>query len=1058
MQGLLASLVFSMSVKDESFRAAMATNRAAVRQTRQDFDRHGEGMVAAMQDTARRIDEAALRMVDSLKKIGDQVQRAGLVMTLGLTAPLGMIAKASKDTASDFQAAMNNVHSAMVNASPDELTKLRDAALELGPAYGKSAIEAAGAIEALAKSGMNASAILGGGLESAMKLSVVGQANLTAAAEATTDVVSQFHLSTSQLPTVVDKVTGALDASKMSFDDYRLAIGQMGGVAGGLGYSFDDMNTGLAATASYFSAGSDAGTSFKTFLTMLNPASEQAKKVMEKLGIVTEKTGNAFYQAGGKAKPLGEIAEVLRQRMGKLSDRSLQNALTTMFGTDAMRTAIALMKEGSQGIADMQAQIESVTAQQKLTVLLDGEAAASQRLTSAWERLKIVIGEAGIIQAFTFIKDAAATAIRAIANGPPWFYKLAVGVGILAASIGPLTLAAVGLAKIALPLLALRLGPVALGLAAIINPAGVAIRLLGQLALQAGAATVIGRLGAALIGVAGPIGLLITGLSLLIPLFLQKSQASSAAREAVEKAESADRDAVNAALQLATATGKVREALLAKARADRIAAVAAVGKARSDLEAAKAAYIRAKADAANPMNFATNVGAPGAVNVATYGRGRAIEQTRADLEARIKETETTIGTLKKVNDLIASAGTDPAAGKIDMSFDDEKKKKKKKGRDAERDEANYLDELGRSRIEILRAQADMTENARARHRADMAAIDEDRASYARQLELDKGLTDAKRGELLAQRDKLIVFQRAVVDTELHRALEQQSYDLAVAANEAQQEDLRSRIDAADNAQERQRLELRLLDLQRKKEEADLELILATKATSSAEWDNARMRKDRLDQVYGQRRDQILRNAEGPGAAYQRLINRSSGAMQEDVERGAVDALGQLNTGLTDAILGTAKLADAFENMGKRISASLADIGFQQIFIRPLANGLFGAADAAGNRSGGALSGIGSFLARTFGGGRAKGGGVSNSEWYVVGEEGPELFAPGVSGAIVPNGGRGARQQQKAPIIRLIMDEGGLFRPRVESIAGPVSVQTARSAGRSNAMRARQSLD
>lgn len=59
----------------------------------------------------------------------------------------------------------------------------------------------------------------------------------------------------------------------------------------------------------------------------------------------------------------------------------------------------------------------------------------------------------------------------------------------------PLTIAAVGLAKIALPLLALRLGPIALGFAAIINPVGVLIRLLGQLALQAGAASLLGRPG-----------------------------------------------------------------------------------------------------------------------------------------------------------------------------------------------------------------------------------------------------------------------------------------------------------------------------------------------------------------------------------------------------------------------------------------------------------------------------------------------------------------------------------------------------------------------------------
>jgi hypothetical protein len=42
----------------------------------------------------------------------------------------------------------------------------------------------------------------------------------------------------------------------------------------------------------------------------------------------------------------------------------------------------------------------------------------------------------------------------------------------------------------------------------------------------------------------------------------------------------------------------------------------------------------------------------------------------------------------------------------------------------------------------------------------------------------------------------------------------------------------------------------------------------------------------------------------------------------------------------------------------------------------------------------------------FGGGRAMGGPVSSGTAYVVGERGPELFVPGRSGSIVPNGGRG----------------------------------------------------
>lgn len=1045
MQALLASLVFSMSVKDESFRAAMATNRAAVRKTRQDFDQQGAGMVAAMQNTAQRIDDAALRIVDKMKEIGDQVRRAGLVMTLGLSVPLGVLGKKSKDTASDFQAAMNNVHSAMADASPDQLDKLRNAALKLGPAMGKSAIEAAGAIEALAKNGMDAADILSGGLESALKLGVLGQAELGSAADATTDILQQFHLSTSRLPDIVNKVSGALDASKLSFDGYKDAIGMVGGIAGGLGYQFEDMNTALAAVIPLMTGGSDAGTSFKTFLLSLVPQSKDAKDAMERLGL-------QFFDAKGNVKSLADVAEQLNRAFGRLNQRSQEEGLTKIFGTDGMRVALALMQAGAKGIADVQAQIDRASADRKIEILMDGEAAATQRMASAWERLKIAIGEAGLIQAFTLIKDASASMLNAIASGPPWFYKLAVGVGALAASIGPLTIAAVGLAKIALPLLALRLGPIALGFAAIINPVGVLIRLLGQLALQAGAASLLGRLGTSLIGVAGPIGLLVTGLSLLIPMFLGLSEASMATQQAQEQLNADQSKGRDIMLQLATATGKARIEALAHAKALRQYSADAIVAARRNVMLARTAYVeersREKSGASTtPVNTLIRL------FKGTKNRTGAAK----DLVAANDVLNQRMADLDKLDAAIAAAGTGSPA-KIDMSFDDPEKKRKKKGRDAERDEASYLDELGRSRVEILRAQADMTENARARHRAEMAALDEDRAAYARQLDLDKGLTDGKRQELLVQRDKLIFYQRAVIDADLNRALEQEGYDLAKADNDAQQDALRLRIDGVDNLAERQSLELKLLDLQRRQEEADLDLILATKATASAEWANAQKRKGLLDDVYGQRRDQIMRGSEGPGAAYLRVINRSSAAMGEDVERGAVDALGQLNTGLTDAILGTAKLADAFQNMGKRIIASLVDIAIQQAIIRPLANSLFGVADAAGNRSGGSLAGIGSFLARTFGGGRAKGGGVSNSEWYVVGEEGPELFAPGVSGAIVPNGGRGARQQQKAPIIRLIMDEGGLFQPRVESIAGPVSVQTARSAGRSNAMRARQSLD
>jgi len=48
----------------------------------------------------------------------------------------------------------------------------------------------------------------------------------------------------------------------------------------------------------------------------------------------------------------------------------------------------------------------------------------------------------------------------------------------------------------------------------------------------------------------------------------------------------------------------------------------------------------------------------------------------------------------------------------------------------------------------------------------------------------------------------------------------------------------------------------------------------------------------------------------------------------------------------------------------------------------------------------------SILSGNFGGARAAGGPVSSGSSYLVGEEGPELFTPGRSGMIHPNGSGG----------------------------------------------------
>ena len=96
--------------------------------------------------------------------------------------------------------------------------------------------------------------------------------------------------------------------------------------------------------------------------------------------------------------------------------------------------------------------------------------------------------------------------------------------------------------------------------------------------------------------------------------------------------------------------------------------------------------------------------------------------------------------------------------------------------------------------------------------------------------------------------------------------------------------------------------------------------------------------------------------------------------------------------------GVRGMALEFINIVRRM---IAEALSAQILKKLFGNG------SEGSGGSGLGSTIASFLGSFFGGGRASGGPVSAGTTYMVGEDGPELFTPGVSGGITPNGAMGA---------------------------------------------------
>lgn len=89
----------------------------------------------------------------------------------------------------------------------------------------------------------------------------------------------------------------------------------------------------------------------------------------------------------------------------------------------------------------------------------------------------------------------------------------------------------------------------------------------------------------------------------------------------------------------------------------------------------------------------------------------------------------------------------------------------------------------------------------------------------------------------------------------------------------------------------------------------------------------------------------------------------------------------------DDMVNTGKIK--WDELLKYILAEFARRGIAKLFDQ-----IFSSSSSSG--------GWASVLSSLFGGGKAAGGAVSQGKFYAVGENGPELFAPGVSGSIIPN--------------------------------------------------------
>ncbi|EPE95709.1 phage tail tape measure protein [Rhizobium grahamii] len=398
----------------------------------------------------------------SLAGAGKSMQSVGKNMSTYLTAPIAALGALTIKSAGDFEAAMNRVGAAS-GATSEQLSTLQKMALDLGANTSKSASEAADAMEMLAKNGVSVEDIIGGAAAASIKLSEATGGDLSSAADVATNVMAQFKLEVTDLGKVVDGITGVTLQSQFGFEDYKNALAQAGGVAGSLGVSIEEFNAAIAATSSVFNSGSDAGTSFKSFLTTLTPKSKEAAAAMQELGL-------EFFNADGSMKSMSAIAEELKGSLSGLSDEAKINALKDIFGVDAMRTAIALADQGAAGIDKMsEAVSKQGSANEQSAARMKGFNGEMEKLSGALETLAINIANSGLLKFATDLVSGLAGIVDSLSKANPELLKWGAVIAGLTAVLGPIVLTVglfvTGIAAISSPVLAAVAAITAIGVA-----------------------------------------------------------------------------------------------------------------------------------------------------------------------------------------------------------------------------------------------------------------------------------------------------------------------------------------------------------------------------------------------------------------------------------------------------------------------------------------------------------------------------------------------------------------------------------------------------------------
>lgn len=301
----------------------------------------------------------------------------------------------SVEAAASFEQALNRI-AAVTGASREDLQAYRDIIEEIAPEFGRSLEEVSGALEALAKAGVDIRDSAGAmeALRGVMQMATIEGANAEEMANALAQALAMFGLSAGEAETAVDALVNASKEGIGTVQDFAIGLGYVGSTAANAGLSLDETLAAMVKLERQLGSAEKAG---RYLDAMFRSLIKKGKDV-----------GLNIYDASGKMKSMAEIVQELERWLGQFStEEERAAALMQVFDSQGARAVQMLIslddagRKGSEVLADLQAKLsESGSAAEMAARQLEGYAATQARFNAAMQLLQVQIGE-GLLPALT---------------------------------------------------------------------------------------------------------------------------------------------------------------------------------------------------------------------------------------------------------------------------------------------------------------------------------------------------------------------------------------------------------------------------------------------------------------------------------------------------------------------------------------------------------------------------------------------------------------------------------------------------------------------------------